>query len=138
MDSCFMKVGSFPGALGVHVAICLPLYRISEKLSRFWEKRQMHIRCADSLVSYGQKRAVRSSLFRACLHKKYLRISERSQLPEQLRTPVPAVHAPYCYSIIFIFHLIFSKNSESVLIRLLCAAQQDFITVYDIVQQILC
>lgn len=138
MDLCFMKVGSFPGALGVHVAICLPLYRISEKLSRFWEKRQMHIRCADSLVSYGQKRAVRFSLFRACLHKKYLRISERSQLPEQLRPLVPAVHAPYCYSIIFIFHLIFSKNSESVLIRLLCAAQQDFITVYEIVQQILC
>ena len=134
MDLCFMKVGSFPGALGVHVAICLPLYRISEKLSRFWEKRQMHIRCADSLVSYGQKRAVRFSLFRACLHKKYLRISERSQL----RPPVPAVHAPYCYSIIFIVHLIFSKNSESVLIRPLCAAQQDFITVYDIVQQILC
>ena len=138
MDLCFMKVGSFPGALGVHVAICLPLYRISEKLSRFWEKRQMHIRCADLLVSYGQKRAVRSSLFRACLHKKYMRIFERSQLPEQLRTPVPAVHAPYCYSFIFIFHLIFSKNSESVLIRLLYAAQQDFITVYDIVQQILC
>lgn len=134
MDSCFMKVGSFPGALGVHVAICLSLYRISEKLSRFWEKRQMHIRCADSLVSYGQKRAVRSSLFRACLYKKYLRISKRSQL----RTPVSAVHAPYCYSIIFIFYLIFPKNSESVLIRSLYAAQQDFVTAYEIIQQFLC
>ena len=97
----------------------------------------MHIRCADLLVSYGQKRAVRSSLFRACLHKKYMRISKRSQLPEQLQPPVSAVHAPYCYSIIFIFYLIFPKNSESVLIGSLYAAQQDFITADEIVQQIL-